>query len=506
LADLYSWKNWLRAALSLIGGNLKIMKFAILGAILLSVSTFPVLAQAQCSNSTLSGTYIYSVGGTVKNPTSTTATETYDEQGKLTFNGNGSVTGSTTSTIAGVLASLTINGTYSVNANCSGTVTLTSSAQSAAFSIQVYSGGSTALISATSSPLGELASGHLFRAANATGSQCGNGSVQGAFAMVLGGGTYVGTTRSDYANQCQVVFDGNGHLTAAGEITTAAAGGTAWTGTGTYTIAADCTGSAQITTANGTMNLILGKTSGGGLIIFENDLSTAVNGSADAQQLGDILTQLAFGDGWYTGMYFTNSNSTSVSFIVSFTADAGTALSIPGVGTSTVVTLAPQSTAIIEAQNIGTTLFQGYASASLPSGVSAYGVFRQSTPGTPNQEAVVSFKNSSSTAETLIFDNTTSSTTGVALTTSVAIANPGTTTANITIATWNAAGTALGTTTLQLNAGAKTEATLAGFTGLAATAGQKGLALFTTTSGNVSVLGLRFSSAAFTSIPTIQQQ
>jgi hypothetical protein len=76
----------------------------------------------------------------------------------------------------------------------------------------------------------------------------------------------------------------------------------------------------------------------------------------------NILPQLAFGGGWYSALYFTNTSISAVSFSVNFTADNGTPLSIPSVGgASTTVSLAPLATAIIEAPNNGP-LNQGYAS------------------------------------------------------------------------------------------------------------------------------------------------
>ena len=53
---------------------------------------------------------------------------------------------------------------------------------------------------------------------------------------------------------------------------------------------------------------------------------------------------------------------------------------------STTVNLAPHATAILEAPDVGT-LNQGYVTASLPGGVTGYGVFRQTVAGVPDQEA-----------------------------------------------------------------------------------------------------------------------
>src|SRR5262249_11694890 len=119
-----------------------------------------------------------------------------------------------------------------------------------------------------------------------------------------------------------------------------------------------------------------------------------------------ILSQFAFGGGWYSALYFTNSSPASVSFAVNFTTDNGTPLIVPSIGgSSTTVNLAPHATAILEAPNIGN-LNQGYATTSLPAGVTGYGVFRQSLSGFPDQEAVVPLANTTSTSSILSWDDT----------------------------------------------------------------------------------------------------
>jgi hypothetical protein len=95
-----------------------------------------------------------------------------------------------------------------------------------------------------------------------------------------------------------------------------------------------------------------------------------------------------------------NTGISPVSFAVDFIADDGAPLTIPSVGSSTVVVnLAAGGIAVIEGPNSGP-LNQGYVSMSLPSGVAAYGVFRQSLSGVPDQEAVVPLSSGSSTAST----------------------------------------------------------------------------------------------------------
>jgi hypothetical protein len=209
-----------------------------------------------------------------------------------------------------------------------------------------------------------------------------------------------------------------------------------------------------------------------------------------------ILPQFAFGGGWYSALYFTNGGTTAVSFLVSFVADDGTPLVVPSLGGSTTtVNLAPGQTVLIQAPNSGS-LSEGYVSVTLPAGVSAYGVFRQSVSGRADQEAVVPLSGASATTSTLIFDDTSSAT-------AVAIVNPSSQPATLTITVKNAAGTILGASALVLPAKSKKAAVLQSLPGLSAMAGTNGTATFSvSSSGNVAVLGLRFEGAAFTSIPT----
>ena len=211
-----------------------------------------------------------------------------------------------------------------------------------------------------------------------------------------------------------------------------------------------------------------------------------------------ILSQFAFGGGWYSALYFANLTAASVSFTVNFTADSGTPLIVPSIGGSaTTVNLAPHATAVLESPNAGS-LNQGYVTASLPSGVIGYGVFRQSVQGTPDQEAVVPLASSASTGSTLSWDDT-------AYTTAVAIANPSAVPVSVSITVWSNSGSVIGTSSISLAPGAKTEAALRSLPGLSGVAGSRGSAQITVTTGSVAVLGLRFNGAAFTSIPAAQQ-
>jgi len=83
--------------------------------------------------------------------------------------------------------------------------------------------------------------------------------------------------------------------------------------------------------------------------------------------------------------------------------------------------------------------------------------------------------------------------------------NPTTSPVTVAITAWDGSGNVIGTAVLPLAAQSKTEAVLHNLPGLASMIGNRGSAAFVVPSGSVAVLGLRFHSAAFTSIPAVQQ-
>ena len=220
-----------------------------------------------------------------------------------------------------------------------------------------------------------------------------------------------------------------------------------------------------------------------------------VSSSASGVTVSSILPQFVFGGGWYSALYFTNFTGTPVSFPVNFVSDTGAPLVAPAIGGAvTQVNLAAYGTAIIEAPNVGS-LQEGYVQFALPNGVYGYGVFRQCIAGRADQEAVVPFSDASATSNTLTWDETN-------FTTAVAIVNPSSSAANVAVTLWDENGNTIGTSSIPLAANSKTESTLRNLPGLGGMVGKRGSALFAVSTGNVAVLGLRFSGAALTSVPT----
>jgi hypothetical protein len=474
-------------------------KFAVLSVILLFSCLFSLQAHAQtsCSNASLSGTYFYLVGG----PAGITASGSspYAELGKFAADGNGGVSGQSVGSFNGSVTPYTFTGSYVVRGDCTGTLTLSfaGSPSPEAFPFAIVDAGQGAVITFVTPR--EAMDGRFYAAASRGVSQCGNASLAGNYGYLLSGVISGSSGSAFYSNAGQVVANGSGGIISSGSANVGA-GGAPISGTGTYSIAGDCSGAVQLTNANGTSNYSVAVVEGGSVLFMETDPGTTVAGTAEPQLIQSVLPQFAFGGGWYSALYFTNTTNAVVSFPVNFTADNGTPLTLPALaGASTIVSIPALGTAIIEALNTGSVVNEGYATFTLPPGVSGYGVFRQSVIGRPDQEAVAPFATANASSGTLVWDDTN-------FVTAIAIVNAGPVAAAISITLWDNNGNVVGTSTVNLPAGQKTEAALRNLNppDLAGMVGLRGRAQFSATSGNVAVLGLRFGGSAFTSIPTTQ--
>jgi hypothetical protein len=440
--------------------------------------------QAQCTNSVLTGTYFYLLGGNVG-----TQAAPYAELGKLVSDGQGHFSGQSTASVNGAFSTYSLSGTYTVQGNCRGSMTLTvNSSGTSTFAFEVVRAGDGILISFSGS--GGVAVGQAYRAATS----CAKGSFVGSYGFLL-----TGVSAGLISEEGQVISDGNGNLSLTSTVNS---NGTVvqLPGSGTYSLASDCSGTVLVTSPLGNNGYIFAAVQNGQAIIFlSTDAGATVSGSAQSQSVvPSVLPQFVSGGGWYSALYFTNTGNSAVSFPVNLVADDGAPLSVPAVGgSSPIVNLLPHGTAAIQTVNIGS-VSQGYASVSLPFGVVGYGVFHLSNPGVPDQEAVVPLSSALSTASTLTWDDTS-------FVTSVGIVNPSNVANTVSIVLRDAAGNTIGTSSVSLPARNKTAVVLRNLPGLAGMVGKQGSADFTVTTGNVAVLGLRFIGSAFTSIPPVSR-
>jgi hypothetical protein len=252
-----------------------------------------VQAQSTCANSSLNGTYFYVLSGNVF-VSSFGLFVPYAELGQFTADGNGGiVSGQSTTNVVGFnLASSSQSGSYNV---CAGTMTL----NTRVLNLQVISGGQGILLAPSPSNYG--VTGQAYRAANAGGGQCGNGSLNGSYSYThIGGFADANNNLNYYSEIGQVTADGNGNIT-----TTNVGGGTLETGSGTYTLGSDCSGTAKITHGTaGTFTYNIALAQGNNLLFLETAPGATIAGTGQRQSNGVVLPQFVFGAGvWYSALY-----------------------------------------------------------------------------------------------------------------------------------------------------------------------------------------------------------
>ncbi len=234
-----------------------------------------------------------------------------------------------------------------------------------------------------------------------------------------------------------------------------------------------------------------------GDLIYTTSLTVAEAGGAAVTGKSYVLPQFAYGGGWYSALYFSNTTDVPATIGVEFYAKDGSSLSVPliGVGpvSNQVATIPAKGTVILEAPNSGN-LQEGSAEVILPIGVTGYGIFRQSISGRSDQEAVVPLSEDSRQVANMIWDET-------AFTTAMAVVNPESQSVTVTISVFDAGGSQIGTVALNLAAHERKAFALRDQPGLAGVTSKRGLARLSVPAGSVAALGLRFGGEAFTSIP-----
>jgi hypothetical protein len=213
---------------------------------------------AACTNATVVGVWGYEVGASV---------------GQFTADGLGNLTGSQTTSQHGVVQTQTYTGTYSVAANCRGSMTLQlTGGGTETVNFILDNGKKGAQVISTDS--GSVASGIASAEGTVT---CGLTGIKHTFATNLLGTI---TTTGPIAYVVQLVLNGSGGVSGGG---TFDVNGTitSHTVTGTYTENANCTGTMQITPNGlGTMNFnFVVVNAGKEDLLIETDANTVVIGN-----------------------------------------------------------------------------------------------------------------------------------------------------------------------------------------------------------------------------------
>ncbi len=222
----------------------------------------PALAQisgGSCSPANLTGTYNLLLNGRSVLATGD-LTASFQSIGTATFDGTSNVTlaGTYNSTQASG-QSFSYSGTYTLPSNCFGTITLTQGS-SATFALVVWSSGSQFNLtgadpSTAASPTSSVYSGN---GSNVAPVACGTATLSGTYTYDALGSTLSGTKQMDAAVESGAFqFDGQGNVTATYTFTTSnPPTATSLSSTGTYTVGANCLGSAALTDSSGKANTL----------------------------------------------------------------------------------------------------------------------------------------------------------------------------------------------------------------------------------------------------------
>jgi hypothetical protein len=220
----------------------------------------------------------------------------------------------------------------------------------------------------------------------------------------------------------------------------------------------------------------------------------------------NVFPQVVDGAGWKTTFKLVNLENHSVSFTLFFYGDSGFPLSLPildsavltgGNFTSIAVTLATAASITIETAGFSPGLAQGWAlmqrNVSTDS-IGGFAIFRFRAPG-GDQEAVVPIVDQFSGHFVLLFDNTSSFVSGIA------IANPTNTNVSIPVNIRNESGQIIDQQSIAL--GPFAHVAFNAPDQWQSTVGRAGAIEFLTSGFGVGALGLRFNGFAFTSFPVL---
>jgi hypothetical protein len=167
--------------------------------------------------------------------------------GSAAFDGQNKVTMTLTqNTVKGVASPLTLTGTYVVQANCLGSVTITTG-DTATFNLMIFNQGKSFLLAGTDASYNFTATG-----SNASANACATAKLAGVYSLNANGFTLnaAGVT-GVVAGVGLVQFDGKGAVTVNLNQSSGTAAATPLVLTGTYTLPSSCLGSASLTDSSG---------------------------------------------------------------------------------------------------------------------------------------------------------------------------------------------------------------------------------------------------------------
>jgi hypothetical protein len=236
--------------------------------ILITVFALSLAASGSCSNANIKGNY-----GCAGMDTDTSG-NLEALIGHMTADGKGTFKGTQTQSAAGTVSTNSVTGTYTVNADCTGSGTITPKGKSAAhYDLTVLSGGKRIQTVITDS--GIIGTSYAEAQGNAT---CSNAGVKGAFGVQSTG---VFLTIGPVAFNGLLALDGSGNLSGS---TSGSVDGQVFSGlsvSGTYQVKSNCTGTLTFQiSGQQTQHASLVVVNGGkSMLLLETDTGTIVSGS-----------------------------------------------------------------------------------------------------------------------------------------------------------------------------------------------------------------------------------
>jgi hypothetical protein len=197
-----------------------------------------------CSSATVKGTYAVSLSGR-QISSNGTFTNVFQANGTATFDGLSAVTLALTSnTLQAVGTPLPMSGTYTVQANCEGSIAVTSGG-SATLNVVIYNSGAAFAITGKDATYSYSGSG------NTTPSACSLAMLSGVYVFTGTGFGFSSGAVSAAGNITGLLqFDGQGNVTVNANQSSLSKTSSS-TLTGKYSMSSSCVGSATLTDASG---------------------------------------------------------------------------------------------------------------------------------------------------------------------------------------------------------------------------------------------------------------
>lgn len=205
----------------------------------------PLLGQTQigggtCNSSSLNGAYAVTLSGRQINSSGNFAS-VIQANGSASFDGQSKVTITISAdSLSSVGTAVTWSGTYTIQANCTGSLTIMTGG-SPSFNLVVYNRGNDFLVAGTDATYSYSGSGNI------QPGTCSVNSFSGVYVVTGTGYALSGSAVAGVGNGTGLLqFDGQGHLTANVTVTASGAAPNALSLSGSYTVSSNCTASAAL--------------------------------------------------------------------------------------------------------------------------------------------------------------------------------------------------------------------------------------------------------------------